>query len=248
MPTEQREYFYRKVPFNVLVNTEPDNDSSSFTFIDEQIVRDTLFQVRPGDLVFDVGCGFGSYSFSALAIGALHAHAWSVNTPHVEMMHKSIALNPGWDSKITVNGTGLYKESGWLCEATQAFSKTWFEGSFPVATLDDYVSKLPWAGQLIDNGSASTPFLAARGKTWLKIDTEGAELNILLGAKQFLLDYRPNILLENHENLVPGITQAVQEWLSIPQANGGPGYRVSKWVPHHHVSHSVYLPEECIPS
>jgi len=249
MPTEQRVFQFRDVPFNVLVNTEPDNDSSSFTFTDEQVVRDTLFNVKSGDLVFDVGCGFGSYAFSALAIGALHAHAWSINTPHVEMMHKSIALNPGWDSRITVNGTGLYKESGWLCEATQAFSKTWFEGSFPVATLDDYVSKLPRVMRDTDlYGRPSTPYLAARGKTWLKIDTEGAELNILQGAKQFLLDYRPTILLENHESLVPGITQACQDWLHVWQSNGGPGYSVLKWVPYCRVSHSVYLPEECVPS
>lgn len=248
MPTEQRVFQYRQVPFNVLVNTEPDNDPSSFTFTDEKVVRDTLFLIRPGDTLFDVGCGFGSYSFSALAIGALHAHTWSINTPHVEMMHKSIALNPGWDARITVNGSGLYKESGWLCEATQKFSPTWFESSFPVATLDDYIAKLPRVMGLAADGSSSTQYLAARGRTWLKIDTEGAELSILQGAKQFLLDYRPTILLENHESLVPGVTQAVKDWLSVSQANGGPGYKHSTTVPYWHVSHSVYFPEEYVPS
>jgi FkbM family methyltransferase len=244
MAPEKRVFRFRDVPFNVLVNPEPTNDPSSYTFTDEQVVRDTLFDVLQGDLLFDVGCGFGSYSFSALAIGALHAHAWSVNTPHVELMHESIKLNPGWDTRITVNGSGLYKESGWLCEATQKFSKSWFEGSFPVATLDEYVARLP---RVPAEGSPST-HLAARGRTWLKIDTEGAELSILQGAKQFLLDYRPSILLENHEKLVPGVTQAVKEWLEIQQTNGGPGYELVKTVPYWHVSHSVYIPKERRPS
>ena len=60
-----------------------------WTFADEQIVRDTLFEVQSGYTVFDVGCGFGSYAFSALAIGATHAHCWSVNAPHIELMEQT---------------------------------------------------------------------------------------------------------------------------------------------------------------
>jgi FkbM family methyltransferase len=234
-PTETRVFQFRGQDFQAVVN--PQDHSSWWTFTDEQVVRDTLFQVQPGDMLFDIGCGYGSYAFSALAIGVTHAHCWTINPPHLDLMKLSVAAN-GWTDKVTLNGTGLYKEPGWLVESTQAFTQAAVPGQecFQVDTLDAYVARL------------SSTLLPTPGKVWLKIDTEGAELNILQGAKQFILDYRPTIILENHESLVPGITQACQDWLHVPLNHGGPGYQVSKWVPYHKVSHSVYLPEECCPS
>ena len=237
VPTIRRAFAFRGIPFAAQVD-EADH-SSWYTFTDEQVVRDTLFEIQAGDLLFDVGCGFGSYAFSALAIGAAHAHCWSINAPHIELMKLTAAVN-GWEGKVTLNGTGLYKESGWLVESSQAFTQAAVPGQecFQVETLDDYIARLPREMKL-------PPFeyqVAARKKTWLKIDTEGAELEILQGAKQFIQDYRPTILLENHDFKRPGAAQGVLAWLTTSTEEGGPGYEHIKTVPHYSVSHSVYRP------
>jgi FkbM family methyltransferase len=205
--------------------------ASHFAYSQERQLREQLFQVQPGDLVLDVGCGYGAYAFSALAIGAAHIHCWDLDATCVSTMAKTVEVN-GWERRATLNLTGLHRETGWLntpeCHHTP--SKLPGPGRF-CETLDEYVSRLPREMKL-------PPFeyqVAARGKAWLKVDTQGDELPILQGARQFLLDYRPTIMVENH-------TPEVTAWLTA-SGQGDPCYIHSKTVQHYAVSHSIYLPD-----
>ena len=206
----------------------PRDNASQFTWSEEREVRDVLWKIQPGDLVFDVGCGFGAYALSALAVGASHVHCWSLNEAHVALMTETLAVN-AWGSRTTLNATGLHGETGWLTdqESCHQVLKVPSPGRF-CETLDEYISRLPRVMKL-------PPFdyhPAARDKTWLKVDTQGDELAILRGAREFIQDYRPTILLKS-----PGT--AALAWLTGTE---GPKYKEVARISAFGISHGSFRP------
>lgn len=190
--------------------------ASHWTFEDEHSIRDALWDIQPGDVVLDIGCAYGSYSLCALAAGASRILAWNPNLHECELMQKSLELN-GWENRCDFYYDGLYSGVGYLNDYHQSFSATPVEGSFPVRTLDSY------------NLVISSP-------TWLKIDVEGAEVEVLKGAEQFIRAHKPKILVENHEFKAAGITHRVIEYLATLD------YKLVQTIPYHSVSHSLLVP------
>lgn len=217
---------FRGSSFAAMVN--PRDNASQFAWSEERQVRDVLWKVQPGDLVFDVGCGFGAYALTALAVGASHVHCWTLNPDHIELMAETLVVN-SWGGRATLNLTGLYKETGWLDakESNHSISKVPGPGRF-CESLDEYAARLPREMKL-------PPFdyqVAARGKTWLKVDTQGDELAILQGARQFIQDYQPTILLKT-QDLAPSA------WLT---SRDGPGYKASTAIQDYGIWHCTYRP------
>lgn len=92
-----------------------------FTFEDESSVRDAFWNVEQNDCILDIGAGLGSYTLTALAMGAKQVFAWEpsagaggggldVNANYIK---QSLHLN-GWDSKCIVYPYGLFDQAGWL--------------------------------------------------------------------------------------------------------------------------------------
>ena len=49
---------------------------------------------------------------------------------------------------------------------------------------------------------------------WLKIDVEGAELHVLVGAEQTIRKYKPKIIVESHTFIIPDIAGHVLGFLN----------------------------------
>jgi FkbM family methyltransferase len=163
--------------------------------------------VEPGDVVIDAGANTGVY---ALAVAATCPDAWVVafepSPTVVEQCRTNVRLND-FEDRIDVRGVGLGHESG---EATFYRSNYDELGSFnagnagaweasveetvsvPVATVDEFV---------VDGGMSPPDHL--------KIDVEGFEHEVLLGARETLRRHRPVVYLEVHD--VPGVTRAEHE-------------------------------------
>lgn len=80
-------------------------------------------------------------------------------------------------------------------------------------------------------------FLASSGIEhceWLKLDVEGAEVEVLKGAEHLIRALRPTILVENHLFQRNTIAEEVRSLL------GDMGYRHISTHQNHSVSHSVY--------
>lgn len=179
--------------FNVFF--DPNFHASWNTYNDEKEVRDAWWKIIPGDIVLDVGAGFGSYTLPALACGADKCISWSPEHD-AEWLVENIKLN-NWQDKCQVLRTGLWSEKGYLKifpgNACSMFFKT--EGdlnaydynclgrgfNFEVNTLDNEVKKFNL--NKVD---------------WLKIDVEGCELEVLKGASDLILSKKPKIFLEIH--------------------------------------------------
>jgi FkbM family methyltransferase len=196
-----------------------DLHASWFTHEDESEIRDQLWNIESGDIIFDVGCGFGSYSLPALALGADMVYGWTPLDFEIEILTESLRLN-NWFDKCELRQVALYSKVGSINPDTLAFSEDIDEQTFRTTTLDE-----------------ETRFIIPSGeRNWLKLDVEGAEVEVLWGANDFINRFKPIILVENHTFKVVNIENRVRQWLTSQ------GYKHERTMPHQSVTHSLYLP------
>jgi FkbM family methyltransferase len=224
--------------FTIIVCPDSLWHPSIWSFLDELPTRESWWNISEGDVVLDIGADFGSYTLSALAQGAGHVLAWSPPFKLPEepieaaVLTRSVCHN-GWGDRLTVFTSGLWSKTGYLAAYDGPRMARWFPtpeearsaidgqpghcATFPVGTLDE---------------------LGLTKCDWIKIDTEGAELDILHGGRETIARCRPRILLENHTHLDPNCEEKCTAFLAEL------GYRHVGTRPHHTISHSLYEPEE----
>jgi len=210
---------------------------SWYTHDDEQEVRDRVWHIENGAWIFDVGAAYGSYTLAALAQGAEKTFSWSLEggideLTEVELLKESLALN-GWQDRARLFNTGLYSRDGWLDVMSQQFYSIAPSLEERVGKPIFKVSKLDtWLEDFIAEGfdfSVSRPY-------WLKLDVEGAEVEVLKGAENLIKTLRPKISVENHTFKDTSIPERVRQLVESH------GYQHIETVPHGVVSHSFYLP------
>lgn len=232
------EFDIRGTKFRVCCAGESDYHPSYWSFCDEVETRELWWNIQPGDVVLDVGADFGSYSLSALALGASHVHAWSPpfkvpDRAFEATTLRSSAVENGWETQISVYSGGLWRGSGYLAAfdgprpaifcTTEAKARAMIEGQpghcsyFPVSTLDT-------RGLSLVN--------------WIKIDTEGCELPILQGGESTIRRCRPKIILEHHYHLDPSCEVKCDVFLADLGYTKQGTRRHATGI----VSHSLYLP------
>ncbi len=165
-------------------------DSAKFTQrnILEHVMRGQVYEpestkaigeeLKPGEMFFDVGANCGWFSAVALARGARvtafepdedNCATLKLNAPAAEIVEAAVSDNPG-EIRLFINLDNDGGHSLWPCGLHQFNAKTAAENSPPSkmvrsVTLDEFADLEPVA---------------------IKIDTEGAECNVLLGAEKVL--------------------------------------------------------------
>jgi len=218
--------------------TDP-NPASTLTFTDEESVRTRFWypNIKEGDVLFDIGAGFGSYMLPALAMGALFILGFSPEHDYEQLL-RNLNLN-GWhcnDKKrlrCIVTKTGLYSEDGFLDTDSQRFEKERWSNLgtvIPVTTLDSYV-------ELLRQDISLRCHDCADRIDFMKLDVEGAELHVLKGALATLKRYRPKLLIENHIFKDKFIDKKITRWFEEQDL----GYHKIGPVPYGDVvTHSYY--------
>lgn len=215
--------FRNSQPFKyaAVTGTGDSDHASWWSFDDEQSLRDRWWNPRAGDTVLDIGAAFGSYVLPALALGA-RVVAFSPAPFDTKLLEINLGLNPELKKRCLVARDGLYSKDGWFNPDVCRFSDKPEAGSqwIPVRSLDSFLLERPGIGRV----------------DWMKLDVEGAELEVLKGAEQCLRMYRPRVLVENHEFQVKGIENQVRDYM----VGLGIGYVCDG--PHQHcaVSHSFF--------
>lgn len=208
---------------------------SWWTFHDELETRELWWAIKPGDVVADVGADFGSYTLSALAQGAAMVYAWS--PPHrlasgaleCETLERSAGLN-GWSGRLCAFDDGLWSEAGWLAAfdgpRAPKFCHTEDEARAAIADQPGLCSTM----QVTTLDHCALPWLH-----FLKVDAEGAELEILRGARSTIERCHPTIMLEHHYHIRTSCEADCLAWLA------NLGYQQDGATrPHGVVSHSLY--------
>lgn len=175
----------------------PTEPAGVLTFTDEEEERVSAWYpyIKAGDFIMDIGASFLSYTLPALAIGAT---VYSFSPEH-EFTHipKSIGLNYGFKKRSKLFNFGFYSKKGHFKTDTMDFIEEgkasptiinqikqsqvagWY---IPVTTVDEFVKEHDEITKI----------------DFIKLDTEGAELEILYGAEKTLKKYKPKILIEYH--------------------------------------------------
>jgi FkbM family methyltransferase len=209
---------FRGIPYKISATERIPQDPSWFSFEDESIVRDRDWVVAPGDVVLDIGAAYGSYALTALASGASFVHTWNPNPDENAVLLESLALN-GWSDRAALHEEGLWSKTGFLRDTDLAFSETEPPaGGFQVRTLDSYE-------------------LGLSRLDWMKLDVEGAEVEVLNGAAGLIAKFRPSVVVENHQFKDATLESRVVAFFS------GIGYETVRVTPYHGVSHGLHVPK-----
>ena len=216
--------------FNVMAACEMWSPSW-WSFSDELETRELWWDIKPGDVVADVGADFGSYTLSALAQGAAHVFSWSppFKVPgdpiECDTMMRSAMLNGWGNDRLSLFASGLWSEPGFLA------CKDWQQGS---AYFSNMVAAEEHGGIVFS--VIPLDVIGMSRLDFLKVDTEGAELHVLRGAQETLRRCRPAVMLEHHYHIDPACEDKCREFLATL------GYRQSGETRQHHtVAHSLYV-------
>lgn len=168
---------------------------------EKELLRSFLGAIRPRDIVWDVGANIGLYSLFAARItdSTGRVIAFEPEPKTRKLLDRNIALNG--IKGITVLPYALDKETG---TKTLFPSATPNPGSHSFVQRTDYKVKQSgiqvntFTGEsLIREGLVPAPQI-------LKIDVEGAEMNVLRGMDSVLKESPPRMLLvEVHPNVLP---------------------------------------------
>ena len=225
---------------------------STFTFEDEEQVRERWLypilaeHIDQGKIFVDIGAACGSYCLPALAFG------WKVLAfaPQADAdclianLHMNNWFGDNIENRVGIVRGGLYDRSGYLNTQTldfRAFHSSDFysqtnlwknkknnvhEIEIPVIPFDEFIY------------STTTFEYPVRGDyAFIKIDVEGAELEVLKGAKHMINTYKPHyILVENHEFKIHDIGDKVIEFMK----QNCPDYTVKGPIEYHSISHTFF--------
>jgi len=146
----------------------------------------TSFCPKTNDIVIDVGAHLGEYSL-AVAKNAETIIAVEANPDTFQILQKNISLNK--ISNIIPINQAIYDSTGY--QNLQIFGDKSGMSSMVMNYEDKSDSikvKTETLDRLVDN-------LKLEKVDWIKIDVEGAEYNVLNGAKQTILSNKPGIKL-----------------------------------------------------
>lgn len=158
---------------------------SYFTFNEEEKdFRDKYWQVKSGDVVFDIGASYGSYSLSACAMGAKVFSFEPESTVYCDLV-ENVILND-WRTRCYVFNFGLWSYESII--DMKSYAPHWpsqtISKDYEMNTLDDVaLVKLHKNYSKID---------------WIKIDVEGAEEHVVKGGLKTIEKFRPRMIIECH--------------------------------------------------
>ncbi|MDE2095619.1 MAG: FkbM family methyltransferase [Patescibacteria group bacterium] len=168
------------------------------SFFLEEEMRNEWWQIQPGDIVIDVGAAYGSYTLSAIALGAKLVIAYEPSRNEFFDLHSNLLLNSFLNRCVVIN--------------TMAGNESWGVAEHWHNEFD--CPGESWEYRRVFSIDALIKWLASIDQlNWIKIDTEGAEFAVLEGAKETIQRFHPKIITENHLEIDPMARNNVCEFL-----------------------------------
>jgi len=195
---ETKKQTFKDKEFTVIKgNMHP--EYSYFTFEgEEREFRDAYWNVQEGNVVFDVGASYGTYTLSACAMGAF-VYAFEPEKSIFYDLSNNILINKFEHKCLAVN------------------MALWSEG----AAIDMKQYAPHWPQQTITENyqATSLDIIYESNNTlvkldWMKIDVEGAEEHVVRGGLKTIAKYKPNLIIECHTFLDPELTNKIKAMLS----------------------------------
>lgn len=171
---------------------------SYFTFEqEEKSFRDQYWDVKPDDVVFDIGASYGAYSLTACAMGAV-VYAFEPEITVFKDLVQNIIIND-WNNKCFPENIGIWNCSDNINMENYAphWPKQTISGIYAMDTIDN----------LVKNKNL-------KRLDWVKIDIEGAEVNAIQGGLETINSFKPKLLIECHIFLDKEIPNKIKSMLT----------------------------------
>lgn len=194
-----------------------------YGFFEPDLTRIVIDSVDPGDVVFDIGTHFGYYSLLASHLVGPHGQVHSFEpTRHT---HEVVRSNVSAKGNVKLNNVAAWSETTELKFKDYGITMSAFNSLYE-AKLKDEAHKLQPIEYTVSAISIDEYVAAHRVKpTFIKIDAENAEHDILLGMKRTLNDIRPLVTLEvgdvkpgNYKDSASAVRLLIEQ-----------GYRPKEW-------------------
>jgi FkbM family methyltransferase len=167
---------------------------------EKEILSTFLSKLQPDDVVWDVGASYGIYSlFAGKEFPSIKVYAFEPEPKTFKLLNKNLRLN-GIDNVIPKNyGLGDIDGAAILHTSSSANIGTHSlvqRNDYPVSEKGISV-EIRKGDCIITTGTIETPSI-------VKIDVEGAELNVLKGMKEILSNPKLRIVqIEIHPKILP---------------------------------------------
>lgn len=163
-------------------------------FVLEDDIRQGWWNIKEGDIVIDVGAGYGSYTLSALVQGAALVVALEPNKEEFFSLCSMAGVN-GWATRLVALPYLAGVDSGPVFYDSYTHARHGSEKRL---------------GFTVDKVAQTC---GLRQVDWIKVDVEGDELNVLQSAQGVLKRCRPMVLVENHTGLVPDVDEQIRAYM-----------------------------------
>lgn len=176
--------------------------SQLFGIYERHFAKEFLRSISPGDLVFDVGANFGYFALLASTVNGVEVVAFEPDAALCDEARGAVHAN-GLNKRITVEATALSNTEGSAVMVRSGSDATGVLTSALQGQPIDEASKTVVPLSTLDIYLKNTQLAPAV----MKIDVEGAEFQVLSGGEDFLISYKPTLLLEIH-----GLHPAQKVW------------------------------------
>ena len=171
-------------------------------FFGEQDIADRNFNVKPGDVFFDVGASDSYWALYAASRGAT-VYAFEPGIPQFRLLVESL-LKGGVLDNCRVFNMGLDAQDN-------------------VKTIEDWCNQHGGPGfEVSTDALVPTRFLPIdfflpelTRLDWVKIDVEGGEWTVIRGGDAAIRKFRPSFIIENHSGIV-----RIGEWMAANRIVG----------------------------
>jgi FkbM family methyltransferase len=162
----------------------------------ETDIRQNYWDIQPGDVVIDVGAGWGEYGLTALVLGASKVYFIEPVKERCKRIAHQLEVNHIDKERFKIINKALVldaiaKEDGipWSSETSSSY----------YGKMDGRIKNVIHELNVDEFGD--------RGVDWIKIDIDGAELDAIFALQYIIHRFKPNILLEIH----PFINRNIKE-------------------------------------
>lgn len=205
--------------------------ASSYDYIlgnyeDPVVMKQFLSWLKPGSVYYDIGSNVGFHALVAnQVINTGKIYAFEPMPGVREIFEKHISLNKKFinSNNITILPLALSDSKKQVQFSNDMYHRegnTYVTGSYVFKEAEEKIQvECQSIDGLIEEGYLKPDII--------KIDVEGAEFDVLQGAKKTLEQYKPFILLATHDCHLPGVQQNCVQFLEAL------GYELTHTGDHH---------------
>jgi len=215
-------------PMNIIIPEEVSLKIAAYGYFETGLTKFFLDYLCEGDILIDVGAHYGYFSLlGSLLVGkAGHVHSFEPTPSTAEVLRSNI----NGKENITLNNCALFSESGEVLMNDYGYERSAYNTIVHTHNEHDTTKIVKVKALSLDTYVIEKKIVP----DFLKIDAEGAEYNVLLGAQRIIKNHKPIITLEVSN-------ESSQKCIQYLLGEGYDAYEIKKGRMIPHIVENMYI-------